>query len=313
MQHLCNELLKYNTLPNQYLKSHVNPKLIISNYECSEKVKSQMYKLKHSIEYNGAIDSSKICIRFFTIVKDDCIRHYQIIMTILRFMLHYKPIPNINIDFLFTDVKKILPDNGIIGQDTLNTGYTIGNKIVVYREEEWLKVFIHECMHLFEYDLRLRNKSKLIYRIFPVNKYIQLNESYCEIWARILNCCIISVVNDIPINKLVDKESDFSMDQMTKILNYMKLSYEDLFNPEIKFHENTNTFAYIVIAGILMNDPYYFVEWCSIHNSPFIDITDANEYVKLIKMKCKSSIFFKPKKLKYTSNSTVMSINNIQL
>ena len=47
MQHLCNELLKYNTLPNHYLKSDLNPKLIISNYECSEKVKSQMYKLKH--------------------------------------------------------------------------------------------------------------------------------------------------------------------------------------------------------------------------------------------------------------------------
>jgi hypothetical protein len=228
-------------------------------------------------------------------------------------MLQYNPIPIINIDFLFTDVKKILPDKGIIGQDTLNTGYTIGNTIVVYREEEWLKVFIHECMHLFEYDLKLRNKSDLIYTIFPVNKNIQLNESYCEIWARILNCCIISVVNNIPVKKLLERESEFSMNQMVKILNYMKLSYEDLFNPEIKFYEKTNTFAYIVIAGILMMDPYYFVKWCNIHNSPFIRITDENEYVKLIKMKCKSPLFFKPKQLKYTTNSTVMSINNIQL
>jgi hypothetical protein len=313
MQHLCNELLKYNTLPNKYLKSHLNPKLDISEYECSDKVKKQMYKLKHSVEYHGVIQSSKIRIRFFTIVKEDCIHHYQIIMTILRFMLHYNPIPIINIDILFTDVKKILPDKGIIGQDTLNTGYTIGNTIVVYREEEWLKVFIHECMHLFGYDLILRNKSELIYTIFPVNNHIQLNESYCEIWARILNCCIISIVNDIPVKKLVDKESEFSLNQMVKILDYMNLSYSDLFNPKIKFHENTNTFAYIVIAGILMTDPYYFVEWCSIHNSPFIRITDENEYVKLIKMKCKLPIFLKPKKIKYTSNSTVMTINNIHL
>jgi len=288
------------------------PTLQSSNYDCVESVKSQFHTLQYSVEYVGHINASEIRIRFFTKTKDDCIRHYQIVMTILRFMLAYTSIPTINIDFLFTDVKKTLPSkNEVIGQDTLNTGYTTGNLIVVYREEEWLKVFIHECMHLFEYDGILRDKSQLIYPLFPVNKNIHLNESYSEIWARILNCCMISVVHDIPVKRLLKKESEFSKIQMSKILTHMKLTYKDLFNPAIVFHENTNAFAYIVLGAILMDRPYDFIKWCTLHNKPLVNIVDANAYVKYIEQHCNSPELFKVKST--TNKFTNMTINNIQL
>jgi hypothetical protein len=312
MQDLCNELLNYNALPNHYLKSNTMPILDSSNYDCVESVKSQFHTLRYGVEYIGKINKSKIYIRFFTKTKEDCIHRYQIVMTILRFMLSYKSIPTIKIDFLFTNVKKTLPPkNERIGQDTLNTGYTIGDFIVVYREEEWLKVFIHECMHLFEYDAILRDKSDLIYPLFPVNKNIQLNESYSEIWARILNCCIISVVNDIPVQTLLKKESEFSKKQMSKILTHMNLTYKDLFNPAIEFHENTNAFAYIIISAIIMNQPYEFIEWCKLNNSPIIKISDANAYVNYIEKHCTSANLFTV--VPSTDNFTNMSINNIQL
>jgi hypothetical protein len=311
MQDLCNELLKYNALPNHYLKSNTKPTLISSDYDCEESIKSQFHTLTHGVEYIGHINASKICIRFFTKTKDDCINRYQIVMTILRFMLAYTSIPLIKIDFLFTDVKKTLPPkNELIGQDTLNTGYTIDNLIVVYREEEWLKVFIHECMHLFEYDGILRDKSELLYSLFPVNKNILLNESYSEIWARILNCCMISVVNDIPVKILLKKESEFSKKQMIKILNHMNLTYNDLFNPTIVFHEKTNAFAYIVLGAILMNRPYEFMQWCKIHNTPLLTVTDTNAYIKYIETHSNPANF---NVIPSIDNFTRMTINNIQL
>ena len=312
MQDLCNALLKYNELPNHYLKSNKMPTLISSDYECVESVKSQFHTLRYGVEYIGNINNSKIYIRFFTKTKDDCISRYQIVMTLLRFMLAYTSIPTIKIDFLFTDVKKTLPSkNKIIGQDTLNTGYTIDNFIVVYREEEWLKVFIHELIHLFEYDDILRDKSNLIYPLFPVNKNIQLNESYCEIWARILNCCIISVVNNISVQTLLKKESEFSKKQMSKILKHMNLTYKDLFNSDTVFKEDTNAFAYIVLGAILMDRPNEFVDWCNLHNTPFIKISDAKEYVNYIEQHCKTPNLFKM--ILSTDNFTSMTINNIQL
>jgi hypothetical protein len=312
MQDLCNALLKYNELPNHYLKT--TPKINFSEYteHCPHSVRSQFHTLKHGVEYIGHINASEIRIRFFTKIKDECIDRYQIVMTVLRFMLAYTSIPNINIDFLFTDVRKRLPPkNELLGQDALNTGYTMGNSIVVYREEEWLKVFFHECMHLFEYDGILRDKQDLIYPLFPVNKNIHLNESYSEIWARILNCCMISVVNGIPVKSLLQKESDFSRRQMSKILTHMNLSYKDLFDPATEFRENTNAFAYIILGGIVMNQPYDFVTWCHAHNKPFLNISDANAYVDYIKTQCKSANLFKT--IPSRDDFTNMTINNIQL
>lgn len=312
MQDLCNALLKYNELPNHYLKT--TPKINFSEYtdHCPHSVTSQFHTLKYGVEYVGRINASKIRIRFFTTMKDDCIHRYQIVMTVLRFMLEYTTMPIINIDFLFTDVRKQLPAKGeLLGQDALNTGYTMGNSIVVYREEEWLKVFFHECMHLFEYDAILRDKQYLIYPLFPVNKNIHLNESYCEIWARILNCCMISVVNGIPVKSLLKKECDFSRRQMSKILTHMNLSYKDLFDPSTEFHEKTNAFAYIILGGILMNQPYDFVNWCHAHNKPFLNISDPNAYVDYITTHCKSANLFKT--IPSTDTFTNMTINNIQL
>jgi len=61
-----------------------------------------------------------------------------------------------------------------------------------------------------------------------------------------------------------------------------------------------------------MNDPYDFIRWCKLNNSPIINITNANSYVELIKQKCKLPHWFT---MAYTQqdNSTIMSINNIHL
>jgi hypothetical protein len=220
-------------------------------------------------------------------------------------------VTTIQVDFAFTSVPKQLPSHGVIGPSTLNTGYTLGNQIVVYREEEWLKVFIHECMHLFLYDSELRDKPTLLYSLFPIQ--IQVNESYCELWARILNCCVISVMNHISLEQLLEKERTYSSEQLVKVLQYMKLTYPQLMDKTTNYKEETNAFAYLVIPAILIQDPYAFVKWCVKHNKHMLPIQSSHDYGALIKQNYKSQEFLKTLQSTNSSLSTKMSINNIHL
>lgn len=63
-------------------------------------------------------------------------------------------------------------------------------KILVYRKEEWFKVFIHETMHNYGLDfstLNITNANIRLQKIFTIQKDIKIYESYCEVWARIVN------------------------------------------------------------------------------------------------------------------------------
>ncbi len=63
-------------------------------------------------------------------------------------------------------------------------------QIIVYRKEEWFKVLIHETMHNYGLDfstLDIATANKKLQNIFSIQKNIKIYESYCEIWARIMN------------------------------------------------------------------------------------------------------------------------------
>jgi hypothetical protein len=313
MNQLCLDISNYNKIPNKY--TSFIPSFHPHEYQCPPEVTKNMSRIKYGIQYNSEINGVQINIKFFTTFKCNCIDYFHIVMTMLRLMMTHQ-FKNIQLDFIFTDVKKTLPTSGLIGPSTLNTGYTIGNQVVVYREEEWLKVCIHECIHLFLYDEALRDNTMLVYSMFPISKSINLNESYCELWARILNCCIISVVNNIPIKTLLIHEQQFSIEQMCKVLQYMNLNYEDLWNSNTKYEENTNAFAYLVIPAILIQDAYEFVDWCNQNDSLFyISKQNIKKYVQLIEHKYKQPSWLnKIHNTKISSdNYTRMTINNLHL
>jgi len=63
-------------------------------------------------------------------------------------------------------------------------------RVIVYRKEEWFKVFIHETMHNYGLDfseMDINGANALLHKIFTIQKNVKLYESYCEIWARIMN------------------------------------------------------------------------------------------------------------------------------
>lgn len=311
MNEICTHIKKYNDKTNKYecVEVQIDP----SSYECPPEIMKDMKTLHYGIQYSSNI-SIPVHILFFTKTKQECLDRFHIVITVLRYMLQFpNTLTSIQIDFVFTTIPKKLPTHGMIGPSTLNTGYTIGNQIVVYREEEWLKVFIHECMHLFLYDSKLRDKPDLLYSIFPVSKYIHVNESYCEIWARILNCCIISVMNRRSLEQLLEKERKHSSEQLVKVLRYMKLNYQQLMDKNTTYNEETNAFAYLVIPAILIQDPFDFVEWCKTNNKHMLPIQSAPAYFKLIRNNYKSQKFLDTLYSTNSSLSTKMSINNIHL
>ena len=312
MNKICMDLIRCNNISNPYTRIF-NHKINPHKYECPPEVTDCMYDLKHGVHYSSNIVGVDVNLFFYTHEPNDCIDRFHIVMTVLRYIMQFSPQKNIRVDFAFTNIKKQLPKRGLIGPSALNTGYTDGKHIVVYREEEWLKVFIHECMHYFMFDGELRDKPMILYHLFPIHKHVDVNESYCEIWARILNCCVVSVMNDISITKLLERERMFSVQQMVKVLHYMKLTYTDLFDENTKYEENTNAFAYLVITAILIQDPNKFVEWCKTNNTSMLRIDNAAKYVKLIKEQYRLPAFLRLTMRTNSALTTKMTINNIYL
>ncbi|MEY3811249.1 MAG: Chrysochromulina ericina virus [Pseudomonadota bacterium] len=63
-------------------------------------------------------------------------------------------------------------------------------RVIVYRKEEWFKVFIHETMHNYGLDfseMDISAANGLLHKMFTIQKDVKIYESYCEVWARIMN------------------------------------------------------------------------------------------------------------------------------
>jgi hypothetical protein len=193
---------------------------------------------------------------------------------------------NRHLDFYFylTPFKKELPatTDEVLGAHHINTGFTRpcpdDGVIVIYRKEEWFKVFLHETIHHFSVDFSSMDQSavnKRIGGIFDVPSEVNLFEAYTEWWAEMYNLVFAlkkpSVIN---LSKRLDKEVAHGFTQMCKVLKHMGLTYRDLFfkNPESKllrqkkYREKTNVLAYYVIHQILLHYWQDFLVWCNMHN-----------------------------------------------
>ena len=205
----------------------------------------------------------------------------------------------VNIYLYLTHFKKKLAREGeILKPENINTAYTNGGckhhgEIVIYRKEEWFKVFIHETFHNFGLDFShknidiLQNKMKTI---FKIDSDYNIFETYCETWARIMNCLITSfLILDNKKNKklyleysniFLQCERIFSLLQSEKMLQHYKITFDELYNPKIsiQFKEETNVFAYYILTGSLMNNYVSFIEWCEEYNKNYFqfDTTERN-------------------------------------
>ena len=211
---------------------------------------------------------------------------------------------NLVVYIYFTPLEKRVPLSNLLILDETNvntaitTGCLVNAEIVIYRKEEWFKVFIHETCHSFGIDFSNMNNTECTRRIlnlFPVNSKVNLFESYTEFWAETMNVSFCSFMllknknnldeflNNVQI--LMNIERNYSFFQLVKTLNFMGLQYKDLYSlksdllRETLYKENTNVLSYYVIKTILMNNYPSFFNWCKINNHSLLQFnkTVANQ------------------------------------
>jgi hypothetical protein len=218
-----------------------------------------------------------------------------------------------------TSLLKNLPSSNVIvlNENNVNTAFTRtcpkDSEIVVFRKEEWFKAFMHETFHNFALDFSDMNTSTCnskILSIFKVNSDVNLFEAYTEFWARIMNalfCSYINMNNKNDINEFltnaeffINFERMFAFFQMVKILNFMDMSYKNLYEKNIQsenirrtmYKEDTNVLSYYIITLILFNNYQDFLSWCDTNNTSLLQfkktILNLDNFCKFIEKKYKT-------------------------
>jgi len=165
---------------------------------------------------------------------------------------------DVTINILLLDDKKIF--NGEFTSNEINSvmaDYN-GNIIHIWRKEEVIKVLIHECIHILGFS-ELRDTNKIIDHYnqrYNINcNMMNINESYTEIWAKLLNCYYISSMADLKKKEklnlflfFIQIEKEFSFIQSYKIKEFIKN------NINININKDTNVVAYyLILSEILKN------------------------------------------------------------
>jgi len=211
---------------------------------------------------------------------------------------------SLDVYFYMTPFKKARPlqnassDDAVLSATHVNTGLTrnceSAGEIVVYRTEEWFKVFVHESMHNFNMDFidqDLHDANARLRRSFCIpHGDILLFETYTETWARIINTMFNtyfqyeegdtkpSMTQTRFIRTVREKlmhNAIFYLYQTVKVLDIMKLKYAHITiqSPENKevcrkqYIEDTNVYAYYILGGILSAHALPFISWCGHHNN----------------------------------------------
>jgi hypothetical protein len=211
----------------------------------------------------------------------------------------------LDVYFYMTPFKKERPslhhnrthDETVLSAIHVNTGLTRNcethGEIIVYRTEEWFKVFIHESMHNFNIDfidLDLRLVNQELRKTFCIpHDDILLFETYTETWARIINVMFETYfhkehsatrVLDTRVNFIrtvrekLTNNAFFHVFQLVKVLDIMNLKYAQItvLTPENmnvcrkRYAEDTNVYAYYILGGILSAYALPFICWCCDNN-----------------------------------------------
>jgi hypothetical protein len=238
-------------------------------------------------------------------------KHYELIFIWLHILNTYASnkecSKNITIYLYLTSLEKHLPksNNSILDEYNVNTAFTStcpkDSEIVVFRKEEWFKVFIHETLHNFSLDFSIMNNDYItncILNIFKVNSEVNAYEAYTEFWAEIINsifCSFYSIRDKNNINEFLSNcefcinfERTYSYFQLVKTLHFMGLSYNDLYSKtnhsklfrENLYKEKSNVLSYYVIKTILINNYQGFLYWCQKNNLSLLDFKKTLENQK---------------------------------
>jgi hypothetical protein len=197
----------------------------------------------------------------------------------------------------------------------VNTAFTTScipsTSVIIFREEEWFKVFMHETFHnlgldFSQFDQTDTNRTILdMYPIPSPPRGVRLYESYCEMWAEMFNALFVSFwrtrdkTNQESVldkfEKMLKMETQFSVFQCVKILDYYGLTYQKLTDTgcemskkaRLKYREISHILSYYIVKAALISQPNAFMEWCLANTRNGISFIKTPEtihdYTQLVK------------------------------
>ena len=245
-----------------FLKTDTAARVRLSDYDFPDSVAPRIPELTRATTYKVAVQGTKLELKFYT-KGENCDEYAQVAGGVVALLLPYDRCPKgraLKADIFMSDCPKQMPPKGdVIGRDHVNTGYAQGcsaRPFVVFREEEWLKVFIHECFHYLHLD---DGMQEVRLPMFSLSGAVKVGEAFCEVWARILNCYLVAAHTGKSAQRLLAQERRHAARNMVRVLAHMGLTFADLTTPKAAaYREDTSVFAYIVLGAILMNDPTEF-------------------------------------------------------
>lgn len=298
----------YNFIVSNYKNISKNIKLInvIENHSqsynklndiffISNKIKNEIKKLLFSKTLTYQFKSNKITITIYDYNNNNDSKNLLLVKKIATVFFIFANLKDDNPKhlkislYLTKNEKKLNYQKDSIGVDEVNSGCSIFEnidgigEIFIWRKEEIFKVFIHELIHSLGFDFKdypKNLKTQLKNQLNIKNDIeIKLFETYVETWACILNVVFKSYFNNqINVNNNFQKEIQFSMEQVAKILNFY--DYKCFLNCSIpllkskiknktknnEFKQDTSVLSYYILKSALLYNFNRFIQFCTFHN-----------------------------------------------
>lgn len=258
---------------------------ITSNSHLHSDMVSKIHNIKgkkHSIQMK--IHTINITIDIFG--NETILNFIKVIIPVIQFIcsLSETTTTSLHLTYYLLDVPKHLPKKSSqpLTSYEINSGmcsiYEKYSEIVIYRKEEILKVTIHELIHslkydnLYDFNNTLIHKYQKQYNVFLKNLHI--NESYTELWSRLLHSFILSK-NDINLFiKYVGFEYQYSHFQCGKLQKIIQ------HQPDLT--QCSNIIPYYFITCELWKQLHKFLQMSKVMNHNYIKITKPKEWFSFI-------------------------------
>ena len=235
----------------------------------------------------------------------------------------------INLEVWLSNKKKDLPakrDMKYIGPKEVNSGCNTfsmeGNRVSVWRKEEFPKVLIHELVHSLGLEKHndYKEVKEFIYNYFDVGRSNNLNvfECYVELMAEIVNLLLL---NRSDFNRLINFELDHCLFQVGKILNYFGYSRWGQFYRKSgwmeqektgKYQQRSNVFSYFIFRAMVMYNMDDFINLCFNKNTRhFLKQDFESKELLIIVKKTLSDVNFEKKVNDYIKKNSLGDKKNI--
>ena len=207
---------------------------------------------------------------------------------------HHKILPKkdetISSEFHSTNM---LPIDTIHANTAFTTACSLNSDIMLYRMEEWFKVFIHETFHSLGLDFSQMDNTesnRQILDLFPGcsrEMDVRIYETYCEMWAEILNVMFIAYFSEISrvCTKTRTRKDTGNMNNATRRLGCVQsVEYSRILSKTIaqteKYLEYERAFTMYQASKVLQHYNRTYPEICSHTHTPntYSELTPVFSY-----------------------------------